>query len=113
MRHARYLLPNRRRSNFVRMGFFRIRDALVDLFFIAILLKALAEKRFAALIIDEIGTGRFPVLFHAGIAGGDGKAGTPDDPYVRLPGHAVSQPKAVKPLLGYNVHTPYIYARRK
>ncbi len=75
--------------------------------------KALAEKRFAALVIDEIGTGMFPILFHAGIAGDDGKAETPDDPYVRLPGYAVSNPEAVKPLLGYVVHTPYIYARRK
>ena len=75
--------------------------------------RALAEKRFAALVIDEIGTGMFPVLFHAGMAGDDGKAGTDDDPYVRLPGHAVKQPKAIKPLLGYVVHTPYVYARRK
>jgi len=75
--------------------------------------KALAEKRFAALVIDEIGTEPFTVLFYAGLAGDDGRIGTTDDPYVRLPGHAVSDPKAVKPLLGFIVHTPYIYARRK
>jgi hypothetical protein len=77
------------------------------------IVKALAEKRFAALVIDEIGTGMFPILFHAGIAGDDGIVETPDDPYVRLPGYAVSNPRAVKPLLGFVVHTPYIYARRK
>ena len=38
MRHARYPLPNRRRSNFVRPRFLRIRDALGELFLIAILI---------------------------------------------------------------------------
>ena len=74
---------------------------------------ALQEQRFAAIIIDEIGTGLFPVLFHAGMAGVDGEVGTPDDPYVRLPGHAINAPKAIRPLLGYVTHTPYVYARRK
>jgi len=73
---------------------------------------ALAEKRFAALVIDDIGTGLFPVLFGAGLAGPDGRIGTEDDPYRRLPGHAVSDPAAVKPLLGFVVHTPYVMQRR-
>ena len=38
MRHARYPLHNRCRDNFVRQRFFRIRDALVDLFLFAILI---------------------------------------------------------------------------
>ena len=38
MRHARYLLPNRRSGNLVRPRFFRIRDALVNIFLIAILI---------------------------------------------------------------------------
>lgn len=73
---------------------------------------ALAERRFAAVIIDEIGVGMFPVLFAAGLVGPDGAFGTPDDPYVRAPGHAVSEPAAIQPLLGYRVHTPYLMTRR-
>jgi hypothetical protein len=38
MRHARHLLPNRQRGNFVRPRFFRIRDAVVDLFLFAVLI---------------------------------------------------------------------------
>ena len=38
MRHTRYQLPNRRRGNFVRPRFFRIRDALVYLFLLSILI---------------------------------------------------------------------------
>jgi len=74
--------------------------------------KAIADKRFAAIIIDEIGTGEFPLLFAPGMTGPDGKVGTPDDPYVRLPGHAITEPTAIKPLLGYPVHTPYIWSRK-
>lgn len=73
---------------------------------------ALAEKRFAALVIDEIGAGIFPVLFGAGMVGADGRFGTEDDPYVRQPGHAVGEPAAIQPLLGFDVHTPYVMSRR-
>ena len=73
---------------------------------------ALAEQRFAALVIDEVGAGVFPVLFGAGLVGPDGRFGTEDDPYRRQPGHAVKQPTAVRPLLGYEVHTPYLMLRR-
>ena len=71
-----------------------------------------AEQRFAALVIDEVGAGVFPVLFGAGMIGPDGRFGTEDDPYRRAPGHAVKQPTAVRPLLGYEVHTPYLMLRR-
>jgi len=73
---------------------------------------ALAERQFAALVIDEVGAGVFPVLFGAGLVGPDGAFGTPDDPYIRAPGHAVRAPAAVRPLLGYEVHTPYLMLRR-
>ncbi|MCK5942425.1 MAG: hypothetical protein KAI24_10680 [Planctomycetes bacterium] len=75
--------------------------------------QALAERRFAAVVIDEIGTGAFPVLFGAGLVGADGRFGTADDPYVRLPGHAIEEPRAIRPLLGYEVHTPYVLQRRE
>lgn len=73
----------------------------------------LTEKHYAALIIDEVGAGMFPGLFYAGLVGGDGQLGTQDDPYVRIPAYAISNPKAIKPLLGYVVHSPYVLARRK
>lgn len=73
--------------------------------------KALAEQRFAAIIVDEIGAGLFPALFATGMTGPDGKVGTSDDPYVRVPGHAISEPTAINPLLGFTAHTPYVWAR--
>ena len=73
---------------------------------------ALREKFFAALIIDEIGAGQFPVLFGTGMVGPDGKFGTDDDPYIRLPGHTISEPAAIKAALGFVAHTPYMFARR-
>jgi hypothetical protein len=73
----------------------------------------LIEKHYSALIIDEVGAGMFPGLFYAGLVGGDGQLGTQDDPYVRIPGYAISNPKAIKPLLGYVVHSPYVLVRRK
>ncbi len=73
---------------------------------------ALAAGRFDAVVIDEVGAGVFPVLFGAGLVGPDGAFGTPDDPYTRAPGHAVQDPASVRPLLGYEVHTPYLMLRR-
>ncbi|MFN3243004.1 MAG: hypothetical protein ACE37K_16000 [Planctomycetota bacterium] len=74
--------------------------------------EALAERHFAALVIDEIGAGVFPVLFAAGLVGPDGRFGTADDPYVRRPGPAIANPTAIKPLLGFDVHTPYLMQRK-
>jgi len=88
----------------------RCRRAL-DAFF-ADTTRALAEQRFAALVIDDIGTGMFPALFAPGLAGPDMRPGTDDDPYVRRPGWLIREPKAIKPLLGYVVHSPYVFARR-
>ena len=74
--------------------------------------RALAERRFSAVIIDEVGAGEFPVLFGTGLVGADGRAGTGDEPYIRAPRHAVADPSAIRPLLGYDVHSPYVMQRR-
>ena len=74
---------------------------------------ALAERRFAAIVVDDVGTGMFPVLFGAGLVGADGRFGTDDDPYVRLPGPMLTEPGAIRPLLGYDVCNPYALAARR
>ena len=74
--------------------------------------RALAERSFAAVIIDDVGAGEFTALFGAGLVGADALAGTDDDPYSRAPGHAVADPGAIRPLLGYDVHSPYLMQRR-
>ncbi len=73
---------------------------------------ALADGFFAAVVVDEVGAGVFPVLFAAGLVGADQRFATGDDPYTRLPGYAVTLPAAIRPLLGYEVHTPYLMQRR-
>jgi hypothetical protein len=78
----------------------RGREALAAL--IANPVKALAEKRFAAIIIDKNPADSFAQLFAAGMAG-----------YVRKPGFIISEPAAIKPLLGYPAHSPYLFERRK
>ena len=75
---------------------------------------ALREQRFAAIVVDEVGgTGNFPSVFYAGMAGADGVAGTGDDPYVRREGTLLSEPRALRPLLGYEVHSPYVLVPRR
>lgn len=73
---------------------------------------ALRERRFAAVVIDEVGAHAFLALFAAGLVGADGALGTADDPYVRLPGRMLSEPAAIAPLLGYDVHSPYALVPR-
>ena len=73
---------------------------------------ALRERRFAALVIDEVGTHAFVAVFAAGLAGTDGVPGTADDPYARMPGPLLSEPAAIAPLLGFDVHAPYALAPR-
>lgn len=73
---------------------------------------ALAAARFAGIVIDEVGASEFVALFAAGLIGPDAQFGTNDDPYVRRPGYAIRQPKAIQPLLGYEVHSPYVFERR-
>ncbi len=73
---------------------------------------ALRERRFAAIVVDELGTGSFAVLFAVPLAGPDLRPDTADDPYVRLAGPLLGEPAAIAPLVGYQVHSPYALVRR-
>ncbi|HEX6811581.1 MAG TPA: hypothetical protein VF384_08165 [Planctomycetota bacterium] len=75
--------------------------------------QALREQRFAAIVVDSIGAHAFENVFRAGLAGPDGKRGTDDDPYVRLPGPLLTEPRAIRPLFGYEVHSPYALVPRR
>ncbi|MFK7739384.1 MAG: ArnT family glycosyltransferase [Planctomycetota bacterium] len=75
--------------------------------------ETLRDGRFAAIVIDEIGTGMFPVLFAEGMVGADRRMGTADDPYVRREQPLTSQPGATKPLIGFDVRNPYAFERRQ
>ena len=70
-------------------------------------LARIRDRYFAAIVVDERGTGILPQLFGAAFVGADGRLDTADDPYVRLPGPLLSEPTALRPLLGYEVHSPY------
>jgi hypothetical protein len=74
---------------------------------------ALRQKRLAAIVVDEVGGHAFAVVFAAGLAGPDGQPGTGDDPYVRMPGQLLANPKALAPLLGFEVHSPYALVPRR
>jgi hypothetical protein len=73
---------------------------------------ALRERHFAAIVVDEEGTHAFAVVFAHSLAGPDGKPGTDDDPYVRLPGPILTEPDAIRPLLGFDVRRPYALVPR-
>ena len=73
---------------------------------------ALRERRFAAIVVDEVGAHAFAPLFAHGLVGDDGQLGTGDDPYVRQPTPLLREPGALRPLLGYEVHTPFVWLRR-
>jgi hypothetical protein len=75
--------------------------------------RALREKRFAAIVIDALDAGAFEALFVAGLAGADGQRGNDDDPYVRLPGELLTEPRAINGLSGRDVHSPYALVRRR
>ncbi|MBL8732461.1 MAG: hypothetical protein JNN13_08845 [Planctomycetes bacterium] len=74
---------------------------------------ALRERHFAAIVIDEAGgTSQFPYVFAAGLIGDDLVPNTNDDPYVRSPAPLLREPAAIRPLLGFDVHSPYALVRR-
>jgi hypothetical protein len=75
-------------------------------------LAAVRERRFAAVVVDEVGGHGFWGVFVEGMAGADGRLGTDDDPYVRLPGRILREPKAIAPLLGFEAHSPYVLVPR-
>jgi len=70
---------------------------------------ALRAHHFAAIVVDEVGgVGNFPAVFYEGIVGADGRLGTADDSYMRREGTLLRDPAALRPLLGYEVHSPYV-----
>lgn len=62
---------------------------------------ALRERRFAAVVVDETGTGVFPLLFATGLTD-----------WVRVPDPLLTEPTALRPLVGYDVHSPYALVPR-
>jgi hypothetical protein len=74
--------------------------------------RSLRERRFAAIVVDEVGTGTFEGLFGAALAGADLRPGTADDPYARQPIPGLDRPAAIAPLVGFPVTAPYVLARR-
>lgn len=88
----------------------RVREAITG--FIDRTNTALRERHCSALVVDEVGAHAFAHLFAVGLAGADGRLGTDDDPYARSPRSLLDQPTAIRPLLGYEVHTPFVWSRR-
>lgn len=74
--------------------------------------QALREQRFAAIIIDAIDANAFEALFATGLAGADGQRGTGDDPYLRLQDPLLTEPRAISPMSGREVHSPHALVRR-
>ncbi|MFY9344174.1 MAG: hypothetical protein WAT39_16910 [Planctomycetota bacterium] len=71
---------------------------------------SLRAHRFAAIVVDRFGSGQVDAwtgLFGSALVGADGQLGTDDDVYVRLPGPVLTEPASIKPLLGYEVHSPH------
>lgn len=72
--------------------------------------KALREQRFAAVVVDLFGSSAQDVwrgLFGAAIVGADGRLDTDDDVYTRREAPLLTEPRALCPLLGFEVHSPY------
>ena len=81
--------------------------------------RALAERRYAAIVLDaatekSFGTSLFehPHLFGGALAGADGERDTADDPYVRAPGWLVDDPDAITSSIGLDLRFPYALQRR-
>jgi hypothetical protein len=73
----------------------------------------LEARHFAAIVVDEVGAHAFTFVFAMGLLGADLQLGTADDTYVRAPGPLLTQPTAIRPLLGYDVHSPYALLPRR
>ena len=71
------------------------------------------RERPPAVVIDEAGAGMFTFVFAMGLVGADGQLGTADDSYLRAPGPLLSEPTAIRPLLGFDVHSPYTLLPRR
>lgn len=69
--------------------------------------QGLASQRFGALVLDQQLAASFEALFAFGIAGADAKFGTADDLYTRRAAPLLENGKALNPLVGFEVHSPY------
>jgi hypothetical protein len=68
---------------------------------------AMLEQRFAAIVIDERGTNQWTMVLFVGALGRDGHPGTLDDPYVRVEGPMLREPKALQACNGYLLDSPF------
>jgi len=59
-------------------------------------LAAMRERRFAAIVVDEVGANVFTALFAGGLDG-----------YERSPSPLLHEPAALRPPVGFDVHSPY------
>lgn len=75
--------------------------------------QALRERRFAAIVLEGVVEQTFVGIFGAGFAGDDGRLGTDDDPYVPEATPLLTEPAALRALVGITVHSPRAYLRRR
>ena len=71
------------------------------------LMQALLQQRYSSIVLDKQIGEQFEVLFLFGLAGPDGKPGTPDDLYRRRPGPLLTNGPALNPLIGFVANSPY------
>lgn len=71
------------------------------------LLQALLQQRYSAIVLDQPWGSQFEYLFEIGLAGADGKRGTPDDLYRRREAPLLTNGPALNPLIGFLTHSPY------
>lgn len=72
-------------------------------------LQALLTKRLGAIVLDRQIGSSFEALFAIGLTGPDGAVGSPDDLYRRRPGELLTDGAALRPLVGYEVDSPYAF----
>jgi len=88
----------------------RTREALVS--FRDGMLQAMRTKRFSAIVLDaQIGPA-YEVLFAYGIAGDDMQRDTDDDFYRRSEQDVITQPRMLRPPIGFAVDSPYALLAR-
>ena len=87
----------------------RVREALVS--FRDDMLLAMTQKRYSAIVLDTA-LGIFESMFAYGLVGPDGIPGNDDDFYRRRPGFVITQPKAIRPLVGFVADSPYAFEAR-
>jgi len=88
----------------------RVRDALVS--FRDGMHAAMTSRRYSAIILDEQIRGAYLYMFRLALVGPDGQLGTPDDLYESRPLDALSNPKALNPLVGFAADSPSVLVPR-